>query len=197
MGPGQPSIVVQPGTKGGGLSEYRSPTRNQHCNPTTSIVIQPGTNTFLRFGRRLRCFCFHKARGLLFLSEARASLPSHTPSLLLLHNKLSPPFLYKVHSFSVRDKTSFPSHRPGLPFPQRRSAWGRRAADRLEQPALPSPRSQGGAFKLRAPSRLSPPPTHDPDLVSLSFAPLCSKGAPTGEAAAGQIRRGTFALGVM
>ena len=123
MGPGQPSIVVQPGTKGGGLSEYRSPTRNQHRNPTTSIVIQPGTNTFLRFGRRLRCFCFHKARGLLFLSEARASLPSHTPTLLLLHNKLSPPFLYKVHSFSVRDKTSFPSHRPGLPFPQRRSAF--------------------------------------------------------------------------
>ena len=50
--------------------------------------------------------------------------------------------------------------------------WGRRAADRLEQPALPSPRSQGGAFKLRVPSRLSPPPTDDPDLVYLSFAPL-------------------------
>ena len=28
------------------------------------------------------------------------------------------------------------------------------------------------AFKLRVPSRLSPPPTDDPDLVYLSFAPL-------------------------
>ena len=55
---------------------------------------------------------------------------------------------------------------------------GRRAADRLEQPALPNPRSQGGAFKLRVPSRLSPPPTDDPDLVYLSFAPpLIQTGA--------------------
>ena len=171
MGPGQPSIVVQPGTKGGGRPDLRirllshalfgaphskSPEEHNGCLERDTEVarhkraklaepVEEGSQNF----RLLR-------------SETKEldELCNYQPHRVLAFLDAS-----DVLGFGFKQTPSFALEEDSVVF-----VSTRRAA------CCSSQRSQGGAFKLRAPSRLSPPPTDDPDLVSLSFAPLCSIG---------------------
>ena len=167
MGPGQPSIVVQPGTKGGGRPDLRirllshalfgaphskNPEEHNGCLERDTEVarhkraklaepVEEGSQNF----RLLR-------------SETKEldELCNYQPHRVLAFLDAS-----DVLGFGFKQTPSFALEEDSVVF-----VSTRRAA------CCSSQRSQGGAFKLRAPSRLSPPPTDDPDLVSLSFAPL-------------------------
>ena len=115
MGPGQPSIVVQPGTTGGGRPDLR---------------IRP-------FLYKVHSFSVRK-KNLLPFPQTKPSFSSKKERFLVTGRDTS---------FSVREKTSFPSNRQNLPFPERRNAFwlsgsvgakssGSTRAARAAQPAI-------------------------------------------------------------
>ena len=76
----------------------------------------------------------------------------HTGHAFWFHQRDTP--------FSVREQTSFPSHKPSLSFPHRRNAFCFHRGDTScsDKNKPPGTRSRGATFGLRALARLSCPP---------------------------------------